>query len=66
VPPTTAELFDKPIPGEGHFEAPFFARIINGIKKFWLAHWQWIIGTFVAIVIGGLTVCFTYLQAIKK
>jgi len=65
IPPTTSELFDQPISGEGHFKPSLFARIINGIGKFWVKHWQWIITTCIAIIIGSLMVYFTYLKLLK-
>ena len=34
----------------GHYERPLVARILSSIGRFWLAHWQWIIGTALAII----------------
>jgi len=61
IPPTTAELFDQPIPAEGHFKPPLLARIINGVGKFWIKHWQWIVTTCIA----GLMIYLTYLKLLK-
>jgi hypothetical protein len=63
-PATLEKLFnpEKPIPSEGHYEPPLFARTINGIGKFWDKHWQWIIGTVIALI--GLYLL--YLQLIKS
>lgn len=66
IPTTTAELFNQPIPGEGHFKPPLFAKMINGTGKFWLKHWQWIITTFIAIIVGSLMVYFTYLKLLQN
>lgn len=33
----------------GHYEQPVLAKCIGALGRFWLAHWQWIIGTFLAI-----------------
>jgi hypothetical protein len=38
----------------GHYEQPRLARILGVLGRFWLAHWQWIIGT--ALVIIGIVV----------
>jgi hypothetical protein len=38
----------------GHYEQPALARILGVLGRFWLAHWQWIIGT--ALVIVGIVV----------
>jgi hypothetical protein len=34
----------------GHYEQPSLARLLRVIAQFWLAHWQWIIGTAIAII----------------
>ena len=62
IPPTIAELFNQIIPKEGHYEPPLFAKIINGTGRFWIKHWQWIIGTIIALI--GLYLI--YLQTIKS
>lgn len=51
IPPTTAELFDQPIPTGGHFKPPIVVRAINGIGSFFQKNWKWIIRT-ILIVIG--------------
>lgn len=34
----------------GRYEQPLLAKILGAVGKFWIDHWQWIIGTFLAIV----------------
>jgi len=34
----------------GYYEQPLSARILGTIGRFCLQHWQWIIGTILAIV----------------
>lgn len=34
----------------GRYEQPLLAKILGALGRFWLAHWQWIIGTTIAIV----------------
>jgi len=34
----------------GHYERPIIARICIAVGKFWLAHWQWTIGTIIAVI----------------
>jgi len=36
----------------GHHEQPRLAQVLGTLGRFWLSHWQWIIGTGIAI--GGL------------
>jgi hypothetical protein len=43
------------------YEKSTSARVANGLVIFWFAHWQWLIGTFVAICIG-LVPLFIYLD----
>ena len=33
----------------GHYKQPFLAKVFNQISKFWLSHWQWVLGFFLAI-----------------
>lgn len=33
-----------------HYEQPLLAKCLGALGRFWLAHWQWIIGTFLAII----------------
>ena len=33
----------------GHYEQPAFAKFLRTVGRFWLAHWQWIIGTAIAV-----------------
>lgn len=44
------------------FHRPLIARICNRIGRFWLRHWQWIIGTVIALI--GLYLL--YLQLIES
>jgi hypothetical protein len=32
----------------GHYEQPAFAKFLRVVGRFWLAHWQWIVGTAIA------------------
>lgn len=32
------------------FRRPHFVRFLHAIARFWVAHWQWIIGTVLAII----------------
>ena len=41
----------------GHYEKPLLATCLRAIARFWLGHWQWIIGTAVAVV--GIIVALT-------
>lgn len=34
----------------GHYEQPALAKILGVLGRFCLAHWQWIIGTVLAII----------------
>ncbi len=34
----------------GHYKQPLLAKLLGAIGKFWLAHWQWIIGTCIATI----------------
>lgn len=34
----------------GHYEQPLLAKCFGALGRFWLAHWQWIIGTSLAII----------------
>lgn len=34
----------------GHYEQPALAKLLHVLVTFWLQHWQWIIGTALAIV----------------
>ncbi len=34
----------------GHYEQPLLAKCLDALGRFWLAHWQWIIGTSLAII----------------
>ena len=39
----------------GHYEQPALAKLLGTLGRFYLAHWQWVIGTvlaFVAIVVA--------------
>jgi hypothetical protein len=33
----------------GHYEQPMVAKILGVVATFWLKHWQWIIGTVLAV-----------------
>jgi hypothetical protein len=34
----------------GYYEQPPLAKFLAMIGRFWLSHWQWIIGTVLAVV----------------
>ena len=34
----------------GRFEQPALAKLLGKLGRFYLAHWQWIIGTAIAII----------------
>ena len=34
----------------GHYEQPLLAKILGVLGRFWLTHWQWVIGTTIALV----------------
>lgn len=34
----------------GYYEQPLLAKIIGGLCRFYLKHWQWVIGTIIAII----------------
>ena len=34
----------------GHYEQPALAKILGTLGRFYLAHWQWIIGTVLAVI----------------
>jgi hypothetical protein len=36
--------------GIGSYQQPLLARIIGAVARFWVEHWQWIIGTILAVV----------------
>jgi hypothetical protein len=40
----------------GRYEQPALARILGAIGRFYLAHWQWIIGTVLAAIAIIVTV----------
>ena len=44
--PNSSIIFISP----GHYDRPLLARFIDIAYRFWLAHWQWVIGTGIAIV----------------
>jgi hypothetical protein len=51
VPPPTNDpssglVFISP----GHYEQPVLAKLLGGVVRFYLAHWQWIIATAVAVI----------------
>jgi len=46
VKAATLSFFISP----GYYEQPFVAKLVGGIAKFYLAHWQWVIGTIIAMI----------------
>jgi hypothetical protein len=34
----------------GHYEPHWTARIARTFVQFWLAHWQWVVGTTIALL----------------
>jgi len=50
VPPPENDL-DSPIViiSPGYYEQPLVAKALKQIGKFWVNHWQWILGFIVAI-----------------
>ena len=53
------EPFELPVIG-GAYQPHWTARIAQAVANFWLKHWQWIIGTCIALV--GLVVAVTALK----
>lgn len=48
----------------GRFERPHLAKIFNALIRFWLNHWQWIIGTIIALI--GLYILYLQLLVTKS
>jgi hypothetical protein len=44
--PNSGVVFISP----GYYEQPLLAKIIGGLCHFYLKHWQWVIGTMIAII----------------
>jgi hypothetical protein len=36
----------------GHHEQPLVAKLAGRAARFYLAHWQWVIGTTIAIIVA--------------
>ena len=34
----------------GHYEQPAIAKLLGVLGRFWLANWQWVVGSMLAIV----------------
>ena len=34
----------------GHYEQSLFAKLLRTLGRFWLAHWQWVIATTLAVL----------------
>ena len=34
----------------GHYEQPALAKLLGTLVRFYLAHWQWVIGTVLAVI----------------
>lgn len=49
IKPSLGEIFGEEEPKEP-FRRPYFVRCLYTMGRFWLAHWQWIIGTALAII----------------
>ncbi|TAJ98219.1 hypothetical protein EPO44_11980 [bacterium] len=49
IKPSLAEIFGEEESKE-RFRPPYFVRSLYAMARFWLAHWQWIIGTALAII----------------
>jgi hypothetical protein len=50
VPPPPFDSDSIVIFGLGHYEQPPLAKLLGVLGRFYLAHWQWIIGTALAII----------------
>lgn len=38
------------IVGLGHYERPLLAKVLSGIARFYMAHWQWLVGTVISVI----------------
>lgn len=51
VPPPPNDPYSQIVfIGPGRYEQPRLAKILGVLGRFWLKHWQWIVGTVVAVV----------------
>ena len=50
VPPPPTDSSSSLFFLSGHYEQPMLAKLLGSIGRFYLAHWQWVIGTALAIV----------------
>ena len=50
VPPRNDPDSTLVVISPGHYEQPLMAKFLRTAGRFWLAHWQWIIGTILAII----------------
>jgi len=55
IKPSLGETFGEEKPKE-RFRRLYVVRCLYVMGSFWLAHWQWIIGTALAII--GISVAF--------
>ncbi len=55
---------DSVLPLLPRYNPPLLAKILNGIGNFWLKHWQWIIGTIIALI--GLYILYLQLSLTKS
>lgn len=49
IRPSLGEILGEEEPTE-RFRRPYFVRSLYVVRRFWLAHWQWIIATALAII----------------
>lgn len=55
-PPANDVVGSLVIISTGHMARPWLARALDAVGRFWLAHWQWIIG--ILVVLLGLALNF--------
>jgi len=58
-PPTNDPNSPLVVISPGYYKQPLLAKAIGQIGKFWLNHWQWILGILLTIV--GLVVAILML-----
>ena len=50
VPPPPIDHESIVIFGNGHYEQPPLAKMLGVLGRFYIAHWQWVIGTVLAVI----------------
>ncbi len=50
IPPKLTQYSSITVLDTGGYKRPFIAKYLIVLKKFWIRHWQWIIGTILAVL----------------